>query len=53
MLETFLYYILPNVMLFGGIFVFCKAVEILVQFTIDYPMYIEEYLIDTTLKRKK
>ena len=42
-MEIVLYYILPNVMLFGGIFVFCKAVEILVQFTIDYPMYIEDH----------
>lgn len=26
-MEIFLYYVLPNVALFGGIYVFCKLVE--------------------------
>ena len=42
-MEIVLYYILPNVMLFGGIFYLCRAVEILVQFTIDYPPYMEDH----------
>lgn len=42
-MEIVLYYVLPNILLFGGIFVFCKAAEILFQFTIDYPPYIEDH----------
>ena len=34
-MEIVLYYILPNVMLFGGIVVFCKAAEIWFQYIID------------------
>ena len=34
-MEIFVYYVLPNIALFGSIYLFARAAECLVQFVID------------------
>ena len=52
MLELVLYYVLPNVVMFGGIYVVCRYVENAVQGYIDNFDEYQKKLLDLKKKLK-